>query len=109
MLHGTPYVYQGEEIGMTNVRFASIDDYRDIETLNMYREFVHNRGIDPNRHGRDPRQEPRQCPDADAVGRQPQRRLHHRNALDRGQPNYPQINVRAALADPDSVFHYYKS
>ena len=41
MLHmqkGTPYIYQGEEIGMTNVRFDSIDDYNDIESLNMYKE-----------------------------------------------------------------------
>ena len=90
MLQGTPYIYQGEEIGMTNVRFPSIDDYRDIETLNMYREFVQDRGIDPaHRHGRHPRQEPRQRPHADAVGRQPQRRLHHRHALDRGQPELP--------------------
>ena len=40
-------MYQGEEIGMTNVRFASIDDYRDIETLNMYREAVGEKGADP--------------------------------------------------------------
>ena len=45
MLQGTPYVYQGEEIGMTNVAFDSIDDYRDIETLNMYREAVEDRGV----------------------------------------------------------------
>ena len=38
MMKGTPYIYQGEEIGMTNVRFESIDEYRDIETLNMYKE-----------------------------------------------------------------------
>ena len=38
MMKGTPYIYQGEEIGMTNVRFQSIDEYRDIETLNMYKE-----------------------------------------------------------------------
>src|SRR5690606_38576808 len=44
MLQGTPYIYQGEEIGMTNVRFPSIDDYRDIETLNMYRDYVEERG-----------------------------------------------------------------
>ena len=90
MLHGTPYIYQGEEIGMTNVRFASIDDYRDIETLNMYREFVDEKGDRPrHRHGRHPRQEPRQRPHADAVGRQPQCRLHHRDALDRRQPQLP--------------------
>lgn len=37
-MQGTPYIYQGEELGMTNVAFPTIDDYRDIETLNMYRE-----------------------------------------------------------------------
>ena len=47
LLQGTPYVYQGEEIGMTNVAFESIADYRDIETLNMYREFVEEKGMDP--------------------------------------------------------------
>ena len=46
MMKGTPYIYQGEEIGMTNVRFESIDEYRDIETLNMYKEKVIDRGED---------------------------------------------------------------
>ncbi|MEJ1715014.1 alpha-amylase family glycosyl hydrolase, partial [Escherichia coli] len=36
MLEGTPYIYQGEEIGMTNIHLQSIDDYRDVETLNYY-------------------------------------------------------------------------
>ncbi|HEX2994328.1 MAG TPA: alpha-glucosidase, partial [Anaerolineales bacterium] len=40
MLQGTPYVYQGEEIGMTNVVFETIEEYRDVETLNAYREAV---------------------------------------------------------------------
>ena len=38
MLQGTPYIYQGEELGMTNVKFDSLSEYRDIETLNMYKE-----------------------------------------------------------------------
>ncbi len=46
MMKGTPYIYQGEEIGMTNVRFESIDEYRDIETLNMYKEKVIDHGED---------------------------------------------------------------
>lgn len=46
MMKGTPYIYQGEEIGMTNVRFESIDEYRDIETLNMYKEKVLEHGED---------------------------------------------------------------
>ena len=48
MLQGTPYVYQGEEIGMTNVAFESIDDYRDIQTLNLFREMVEEKGIAPD-------------------------------------------------------------
>ena len=40
MQKGTPYIYQGEEIGMTNVKFDSIDDYNDIELLNMYKERI---------------------------------------------------------------------
>src|SRR6266498_1394818 len=47
MLQGTPYIYQGEEIGMTNVAFDSIEEYRDVETLNMYKEAVGERGADP--------------------------------------------------------------
>jgi oligo-1,6-glucosidase len=48
MLQGTPYVYQGDEIGMTNVAFESIKDYRDVATLNLYRESVEEKGVDPN-------------------------------------------------------------
>ena len=109
MLQGTPYVYQGEEIGMTNVRFPSIDDYRDIETLNMYREFVHNRGIDPDTvmagihaKSRDNARTPMQWDDSPNAGFTTGKPWIGVN------PNYPQINVSAALADPDSVFHYYK-
>ena len=45
-LQGTPYIYQGEEIGMTNVAFPSIEDYQDIRTHNGYREMVEERGVD---------------------------------------------------------------
>ena len=109
MLQGTPYVYQGEEIGMTNVRFPSIDDYRDIETLNMYRDFVHNRGIDPatvmagiHAKSRDNARTPMQWDDSPNAG------FTTGTPWIGVNPNYPQINVGAALADPDSVFHYYK-
>jgi oligo-1,6-glucosidase len=47
MMQGTPYIYQGEEIGMTNVRFPSIEDYNDIESLKMYKERVFRQGKDP--------------------------------------------------------------
>jgi oligo-1,6-glucosidase len=109
MLQGTPYVYQGEEIGMTNVRFPSIDDYRDIETLNMYREFVHDRGIDSaivmagiHAKSRDNARTPMQWDDSPNAG------FTTGTPWIGVNPNYPEINVRDALADPDSVFHYYK-
>jgi oligo-1,6-glucosidase len=109
MLQGTPYVYQGEEIGMTNVRFPSIDDYRDIETLNMYRDFVHNRGMDPaivmagiHAKSRDNARTPMQWDDSPNAG------FTSGTPWIGVNPNYPQINVGAALADPGSVFHYYK-
>ncbi len=43
-IQGTPYIYQGQEIGMTNVKFDSIDDYRDVESLNLYREHMERNG-----------------------------------------------------------------
>jgi oligo-1,6-glucosidase len=109
MLQGTPYVYQGEEIGMTNVRFPSIDDYRDIETLNMYQEFVHDRGVDPaivmatiHAKSRDNARTPMQWDDSPNAG------FTTGTPWIGVNPNSMEINVRDALADPDSVFHYYK-
>lgn len=107
-LKGTPYVYQGEEIGMTNVRFDSIDDYRDIESLNLYRERTAAgvphaemmEGIYAN--GRDNARTPIQWDASDNAG------------FTRGtpwlplNPNYRDINVAAALADPDSIFFHYQ-
>jgi oligo-1,6-glucosidase len=109
MLQGTPYVYQGEEIGMTNVAFDSIEDYRDVETRNMYREFVRDKGMDPravmemiHTRSRDNARTPLQWDASEHAG------------FTRGQPwmklnsNYKQINVQLALADPDSIFYYYQ-
>ena len=109
LLQGTPYVYQGEEIGMTNVRFASIDDYRDIETLNMYRQEVVERGVDPAKvmaaihaKGRDNARTPMQWNDGPNAG------FTTGTPWIRVNPNYREINVARAMADPDSVFHYYR-
>ncbi|TDY35353.1 alpha-glucosidase [Janthinobacterium sp. 75] len=107
-LKGTPYVYQGEEIGMTNVRFDSIDDYRDIESLNLYHERT-AAGVSPetmmadiHANGRDNARTPMQWNST------------HNAGFSTGTPwlklnlNYPEINVVAALDQPDSVFFHYQ-
>jgi oligo-1,6-glucosidase len=109
MLQGTPYVYQGEEIGMTNVSFPSIDDYRDIETLNMYRGVVEERGADPqavleviHAKSRDNARTPMQwdaSPNAGFSSGRPWLAVN---------PNYETINVAADRAAPDSIFAYYQ-
>ncbi len=109
LLHGAPYIYQGEEIGMTNVSFDSIEDYQDIETRNFYREWVQEKGHDPQEimaaihaKSRDNARTPLQWDDSDNAGfttGQPWLKVN---------PNYQEINVKQALADPDSIFYYYQ-
>ena len=107
-LQGTPYIYQGEEIGMTNVQFSDIEYYQDIETINMYNEKV-EKGINPNEimrsiyaKGRDNARTPMQWDDTDNAGFTTGKPWIHVN------PNYMDINTKAALSDPDSIFYYYK-
>ena len=109
LLQGTPYVYQGEEIGMTNVRFATIDDYRDIETLNMYREFAGRRGVPPDTvlamihaKSRDNARTPMQWDAGANAG------FTTGTPWIAVNPNHREINVAAALADPESVLHHYR-
>jgi oligo-1,6-glucosidase len=109
LLQGTPYIYQGEEIGMTNVKFASIDDYRDVETRNMYREYVMERGVDPDivmatihAKGRDNARTPMQWTGGENAG------FTTGTPWIRVNPNHATINVEAAMEDPDSVFHHYR-
>jgi oligo-1,6-glucosidase len=109
MLQGTPYIYQGEEIGMTNVAFETIDDYRDIETLQMYREFVEERGLDPaqvmsliHARSRDNARTPIQWDGSAQAG------FTRGTPWIQVNPNYPTINVAQALADPQSIFAYYQ-
>jgi oligo-1,6-glucosidase len=108
MLQGTPYVYQGDEIGMTNVAFESIEDYRDVGTLNLYKEAVEQKGIDPNfalrvihARSRDNARTPMQWDSSAQAG------FTKGTPWIKVNPNYKEINVANALADPDSVFHYY--
>ncbi len=108
-MQGTPYVYQGEELGMTNVRFPGIDDYQDIESVNMYRVAVNERSAPPAEvmasiyaKGRDNARTPMPwdaSPNAGFTTGTPWLKLN---------PNYAAVNAAQALADPGSVFHYYQ-
>jgi len=108
LLRGTPYVYQGEEIGMTNAPVASIVDVQDIESANMYREQMALGQSEKtvltaiNAKGRDNARTPMQWRDAPNAGfttNQPWLRVN---------PNYHTINVAGALDDPDSIFYTYQ-
>ena len=109
MMKGTPYIYQGEEIGMTNVAFESIDEYRDIETLNFYKERTEN-GVAPatmlaavHENSRDNSRTPMQWNDSANGG------FSSVEPWIKVNPNYPEVNVRAALDDRNSVFYHYQT
>jgi len=108
-LQGTPYIYQGEEIGMTNVKFNSIEEYKDIETLNMYKEKVKENHEDEAKvmesiyvKGRDNARTPVQWNASNHAG------FTTGTPWIAINPNYKEVNVEKATADPDSIFHYYK-
>ena len=105
---GTPYVYQGEELGMTNMPFGSIDAFRDIEARNHYAEAIAS-GADPaavlasmRRMNRDNARTPMQWDDS------PQAGFTTGEPWIAVNPNHAEINARAAIEDPDSVFHHYR-
>jgi len=107
-IQGTPFIYQGEEIGMTNVKFSSIEDYRDVETLNFYREAV-NSGWPVEKvmeaiycKGRDNVRTPMQWNDEKNAG------FTKGEPWIKVNPNYKEINVAQSLADPESVLNHYK-
>jgi oligo-1,6-glucosidase len=105
---GTPYVYQGEELGMTNARFGAIDDFRDIESLNHYRAAI-EAGQDAGDvlaalriSSRDNARTPMQWDASAHAGFTTGTPWLDVN------PNHIEINAEAARADPDSVFHHYR-
>lgn len=109
LMRGTPYVYQGEELGMANVPFDSIDDFRDIETLNHYAEAVDIQGEDAadvlaalRRTSRDNARTPMQWSDAPAAG------FTTGTPWIAANPDYVRVNAAAEIADPDSVFSHYR-
>ena len=107
-LQGTPFIMQGEELGMTNVAFDSIDEYRDIATLNYYRERLQagdqHEEILRRVHvcSRDNARTPMQWDDSHAAGFTTSAPWIGVN------PNYTGVNAAAQEEDPDSILNYYR-
>jgi len=99
---GTPYVYQGEELGMTNFPFASIDEFRDIESLNHYAEAGPESFEALRARSRDNARTPMQWDASEYAG------FTSGTPWLAVNPNHVEINAAAALDDPDSVFHHYR-
>lgn len=109
MMEGTPYVYQGEELGMTNYPFRKLEDFRDIEVFQSYQDWCESGIVSLEEIwpcflaiSRDNARTPVQWDDTENAG------------FTTGipwigvNPNYKEINAKAQLADPNSVFHYYR-
>lgn len=108
LMKGTPYIYQGEEIGMINTPVSSIEEIDDIESINMYQERI-KQGYESkdilksiNRKGRDNARRPMQWDNSLNGG------------FTKGKPwlslneSYTELNVEKVLADPNSIFYYYQ-
>ncbi len=109
MLQGTPYIYEGEEIGMTNAFFDKIEDYRDVEALDIFKDFTGRKGFSAKDTLELLRLKSRDN------SRTPMQWNTEKNAgFTDGEPwiavndNYKTINAEAAVKDPESVFFYYK-
>jgi oligo-1,6-glucosidase len=109
-MKGTPYIYQGEEIGMTNRHFTSLEECRDVEEINIWHQAVDEQHV---------LTEDQMLACFDHVARDNARTPMQWDATDNAgfttgepwlevNPNYTSINVAASIADPKSVYHYYK-
>ncbi|KRM24971.1 oligo-1,6-glucosidase [Limosilactobacillus panis DSM 6035] len=113
MLHfqqGTPYIYEGEEIGMTNVYFDKLEDYVDLESINAYHQLVDDQHLLDGKtmlkylsmHSRDNARTPMQWDDSKNAG------FSTGTPWEKVNPNYSTINVEKALTDQNSIFYYYQ-
>jgi trehalose-6-phosphate hydrolase len=108
MMQGTPYIYQGEEFGMTNPKFDKIEDYRDVESLNIF-EIKRNEGLSEQeiiailkQKSRDNSRTPVQWNSSNHAGFTTGTPWIHTAA------NYKEINAENAMKDSDSVFYHYR-
>ena len=109
MMQGTPYVYQGEELGMTNVYFDKLEDYRDIESINFFTELTEAGLMTPEYmmkclmlRSRDNARTPMQWDDSEQAG------FTDGESWIKVNPNYKEINAAQQLEDPNSIFYYYQ-
>ena len=109
MMQGTPYVYQGEELGMTNIYFDKLEDYRDIESINFFTELTEAGLMTPEYmmkclmlRSRDNARTPMQWDDSEQAG------FTDGESWIKVNPNYKEINAAQQLEDPNSIFHYYQ-
>lgn len=109
MMQGTPYIYQGEELGMTNYPFQTPADFRDIESINAYKEWCESGLVSHELFwpcitniSRDNARTPVQWDDSENAG------FTTGTPWIQVNPNYKEINAKAEVADPNSVFHYYQ-
>ncbi|HET7003155.1 MAG TPA: alpha-amylase family glycosyl hydrolase, partial [Puia sp.] len=108
-MRSTPYYYYGDELGMINIKFDKIEDYRDIETLNMYQKIKNEGGdlnafIESQKNGgaRDNGRTPMQWSDTVEAG------FTSGTPWIKVNPNYTTINVTAEKKDPNSILNYFK-
>lgn len=117
MHRGTPYIYEGEELGMTNRHFTSLDQLRDLESINLYHQRIESGESTPekmmasiNRVGRDNARTPMQWDDSRYAG------FEDAEAVQKGgkepwlgvNSNKDHINAKAEMNDPTSVHAFYK-
>ena len=110
MLQGTPYVYQGDELGMTNIQFADLSEARDVETFNAYRLYVEQRKVLThdemmaciNARGRDNARTPMQWNGTKNAG------FTTADPWIKINPNYTSINAQKQVNDPNSIYRYYQ-
>ncbi|SEN38374.1 oligo-1,6-glucosidase/alpha-glucosidase [Mesobacillus persicus] len=108
LMQGTPFIYQGQELGMTNVQFDSIEDYNDVKDRNFYRTELEDGKSHEEimeiiwKNSRDNSRTPMQWNTTENAG------FTTGTPWLKVNPNYTEINVEESLQDPNSILHFYK-